>query len=266
MASSVEWTSREWEDLTDRDERIWRVGFNQLFDSFLDKLITRGNEVGYTELLPEIEKYLPREEIKAAYRQLYPDLGSKYYERVQKGLGGLKMRNSGLYVKDLDPNDPYFDYMQEFLDSISGTKIKTVIDNTGRDAKNVIKAAIEQGVEAGVQEDKLGPFISSRVKESFSVLSTFRAERIARTEVTALANRSSFLGAVNSGVEIRKRWSAFLDKRTRQTHIAVHGSTKKKYERFSVGFARLSYPGEYTGSAPEETINCRCRLSYDVLR
>jgi uncharacterized protein with gpF-like domain len=61
--------------------------------------------------------------------------------------------------------------------------------------------------------------------------------------------------------ELRKKWQATADGRTRETHLVAHMRYKDDPipidEPFQVGSALLMYPTDPAGP-PGETINCRC--------
>lgn len=90
----------------------------------------------------------------------------------------------------------------------------------------------------------------------------WRAERIARTETSAAFGAGAYAAAeaaeAQYGDRIVLQWWATRDTRTRHTHRAAHGQTVPVGEYFTVGQARLRFPGDPTSSHPEEVINCRC--------
>lgn len=91
----------------------------------------------------------------------------------------------------------------------------------------------------------------------------WRANRIARTELTAAVNggqyRAHLTLAAAEGVEPRKQWMATTDERTRPSHAAANGQVRDLSRPFAIGGAPLMYPGDPAGPA-EETVNCRCAL------
>lgn len=58
------------------------------------------------------------------------------------------------------------------------------------------------------------------------------------------------------GIEVRARWVATLDSRTRDSHCQLEGEVAGEDGRFSNG---LRYPGDPTGPA-SEVWDCRCTL------
>lgn len=85
------------------------------------------------------------------------------------------------------------------------------------------------------------------------------AMRSARTAMTSAHNLGKLKGygnAAKMGIDIKKRWLATLDKRTRGSHRHLDGETVKLGEEFSNG---LKYPGDPSG-AGFEVYNCRCTM------
>lgn len=87
--------------------------------------------------------------------------------------------------------------------------------------------------------------------------------RAARTALTVAENAgrvSSYDRARGMGIDVRARWMATLDSRTRKSHRALDGEVAGKDDRFSNG---LRYPGDPAGPA-SEVWNCRCTLVASV--
>lgn len=87
-----------------------------------------------------------------------------------------------------------------------------------------------------------------------------RAMLIAENEANSIWNDAEFQDAILTG-KTRKTWVAMKDKRTRETHRKVDGTTLRMDEYFSVGEAMLLYP-RMSCEYPEEVVNCRCTLTY----
>jgi hypothetical protein len=89
------------------------------------------------------------------------------------------------------------------------------------------------------------------------------AAGMTRTEVIGALNAGALGGALDeqsrTGRRWAKRWLATSDDRTRATHRAADGQTALLAERFTVGHARIQFPGDPRGPAGE-VINCRCSL------
>lgn len=95
--------------------------------------------------------------------------------------------------------------------------------------------------------------------ESEAMLSSARAERIARTEILAVLNESTLDTYAASGEVGGKEWLAIQDDRTRDGHAMVDGQTVTLGSPFMVDNEPLDYPGDPAGS-PGNIINCRCTV------
>lgn len=115
-----------------------------------------------------------------------------------------------------------------------------------------INSAITQGVLQGESIPK----IASRLQK-VTDMNRSAAIRNARTMMTSAQNRGREDGYDDlrkKGVELREKWIATLDSRTRDSHRWLHGTYKDEAGYYANG---LMYPGDPSG-APEEVYNCRC--------
>lgn len=91
-----------------------------------------------------------------------------------------------------------------------------------------------------------------------------RATVVARTETQGAVNAGAYYGAVRDA-ELRgdpapfKVWVSTKDDRTRPTHVAADKQRTLLTEPFTVGTAKLLFPGDPRGPA-QEVIQCRCTL------
>jgi SPP1 gp7 family putative phage head morphogenesis protein len=123
-----------------------------------------------------------------------------------------------------------------------------------------LASSLATGLEKGESMAKL----RKRVQQSDAAFGRSRAQLIARTETTGVANGAQHLSlekyASRTGAEATKEWLDAGDGRTRDSHAAIGGEKRKINERFSNG---LRHPGDPTGD-PAEVCNCRCTLIYSV--
>jgi hypothetical protein len=98
---------------------------------------------------------------------------------------------------------------------------------------------------------------------------TAQATTIARTEVMAGNNQGAQSAwqatahSLGSGATVYKTWLATEDNRTRETHAEVDGMEIGISDSFTVGGWQMNAPGD-DAAGPEETINCRCTVTYRV--
>lgn len=94
------------------------------------------------------------------------------------------------------------------------------------------------------------------------------AVRNARTMMTGAENMGRAEAADDlkaQGIPMDEVWSATYDNRTRESHLELDGTVRDENGYFGADFlARpLRYPADPLGD-PEETYNCRCRLSLQL--
>ena len=121
-------------------------------------------------------------------------------------------------------------------------------------ARRKITSAITQSVLVGESV----PAASRRLR-SVVDMGERAATRAARTALTGAENAgrtSSYDRARGMGIDVRARWMATLDSRTRDSHRQLDGEVAGDDGRFSNG---LRYPGDPAGPA-SEVWNCRCTL------
>lgn len=89
-----------------------------------------------------------------------------------------------------------------------------------------------------------------------------RARLISENESNTSWNYSEYQQAISSG-KTMKRWVDVRDRRERETHRIVGGTSKPIREPFVVGGSFMNYPKDQTFSPPaSETVNCRCTIKY----
>jgi SPP1 gp7 family putative phage head morphogenesis protein len=95
-------------------------------------------------------------------------------------------------------------------------------------------------------------------------INTRRARTIARTETIRAANAASVANVNDKGYIVQKKWSATIDRRTRDSHAELDGVIVEKeaswtFEDKDGVTQTLKYPGD-PDAPPEQTINCRCTI------
>ncbi|MFK9119129.1 phage minor head protein [Peribacillus frigoritolerans] len=107
--------------------------------------------------------------------------------------------------------------------------------------------------------------MSKSVQEIFEG-DVVKANRVVRTEsgrVLEKAKLNSALHAESKGIQMGKKWNSVGDERVRVKHTALHDVTILVKGDFKIGDDKAQAPKLF--SRPENTINCRCFLTYEIL-
>lgn len=207
----------------------------------------------------------------SAHRVRLTALSKKHDKRVvdvvaEKVLGGLKAgSDDSLEFKGV------FDFLKlptlsqmrkklsSWVDKFVGNRVKGIVDTT----KERIKNAIDAAVTKGLSESETHKLVVSHMDG----IDKSRALNIARTETHQVAmetqQQTMETAAESLDATVTKTWVSSLDERTRDSHRDANGQTVPVDKPFKVGGAKLRQPGDPLGP-PEEVINCRCAVTYNV--
>lgn len=137
--------------------------------------------------------------------------------------------------------------------------IKTWAKNSELERARV-SATITRGITNGYSYPKMARQIKGNFERGLK-----DAIRVVRTEA-GRAWSEGYLAANEEaesvGLDIRKRWSATLDGRTRTDHARLDGTYADKDGLFWLGGESAQAPRLF--GVPEQDINCRC-AAYDVI-
>lgn len=117
-----------------------------------------------------------------------------------------------------------------------------------------IRRVLTNGIEAGWGIDELAQQMRS------PELTFWRAQLIARTELSKSANVGRRIAANDSEFETQKEWITSGDNRVRDLHSPMDGVVVDMDEDFIVGGEAMNGPGDPRASA-ENVCNCRCTLA-----
>jgi len=118
--------------------------------------------------------------------------------------------------------------------------------------------------------DVLSPFMIDRMVNQYAQAQRkARADTIAATDGLKLINQGRYLAvsqaAESVGANGTKTWLHTTSIEPRETHLDTVGTTIDIDEPFDVGGVSMLYPGDQSlGAGPEDVINCKCGVSYDL--
>lgn len=153
---------------------------------------------------------------------------------------------------------------------ITNPFVNAVLDKTGAEVVNIAETTrlnILRIIRDGYEQGLTIPDTATAIREGMKDASEFRSTMIARTEMQALASGGSHAAmqivAEETGIEYQKVWltAPGADHPRHEEYDDLDGQTVALDDYFDVGGAKLAYPSDPDGP-PEETIQCRCTLSY----
>ncbi|MCK9361830.1 phage head morphogenesis protein [Patescibacteria group bacterium] len=143
---------------------------------------------------------------------------------------------------------------------VSGLDLVKTWDKNTIDGIYKTQAAMMRGLTQGYSYAKM----ASAIKGEFDK-GLWQAMRVVRTEAGRCWSEgaeAAHQAASEAGLNVRKRWSAALDRRTRLDHAALDGTYADDEGLFHIGGLSAPQPREF--GDPAQDISCRCN-AYDVL-
>ncbi|MGV3221363.1 phage head morphogenesis protein [Staphylococcus epidermidis] len=142
-------------------------------------------------------------------------------------------------------------------------KLAPTLQKHRDDTLKRIRTHITQGIMSGEGYSK----IAKALRDDLG-MSKAQSVRVARTETgraLSQAGLDSATVAKDNGLDMKKRWYATKDTRTRDTHRHLDGQTVGINENFHSSGCVGPAPKLFVGVASaKENINCRCKLLYYI--
>lgn len=124
----------------------------------------------------------------------------------------------------------------------------------------LVNGAITQGIVQGEDIRQ----IAKRIAKVTGERSYSSAVRNARTAFTGAQNAGRIEGlhqAQRLGINVKKKWLATLDSRTRDSHRKLDGQIQEVDDPFISELGKIRFPGDPTANGGD-VWNCRCTLTY----
>lgn len=126
-----------------------------------------------------------------------------------------------------------------------------------------IRIHITQGIMSGEGYTKIAKALRDDIG-----MTKAQSLRVARTEAgraMSQAGLDSAMVAKDNGLDMKKRWSATKDTRTRDTHRHLDGTSVDIEDNFKSSGCVGQAPKLFVGvNSAKENINCRCKLLYYI--
>jgi len=124
----------------------------------------------------------------------------------------------------------------------------------------LVNNCVLQGI---IQGESIGE-IAERIEKTTGERTRTAMLRNARTAYTGAQNAGRLEGmrqAEKLGVNVKKRWLATLDSRTRDAHADLDGQVQDRDKPFKSPLGDIMFPGDPTAK-PGNVYNCRCTITY----
>jgi len=229
------------------DYEIWLR--NQIFQKLLYKEIIKSltNTLVNTDI---VAMALVRGDLPYVIGQSYnfiQSLGWKAADEAGYSIGTFEIYNADAVQALIRENPELLPYVDLPID-----------EKWNKDRiNNVITHSLIQGNNAEQTADAL------RQVAKMDETTAIRTARTAMTYAENLGRDESYKSLRESGIPVRKKWSAILDERTRPTHRLLNGTYANSEGLFGEGILDKDHlmrcPADPNGE-PQEIYNCRCRL------
>lgn len=245
-----------------RDQQIQSLMLNRLSQKYerqLSREIARAMQAGATAVrtgrnIQSIQADHERR-ITPILQSLWIDTGTQMAEHI---LGSERSRNLLMEQKqdfDVSATEVIDRVMTGWMAQVGGEKIKQITRTTLTDIRNIVN----RGIADGLSEREIGAQIAAVAPTK----SASRAQTIARTETHSASTFAAQSSAEATGLSLVKVWTSARGERTRPDHDEADGQRRALNEPFIVGGELLMYPADPVGS-PEQVINCRCVIAYEM--
>lgn len=139
----------------------------------------------------------------------------------------------------------------EYLIVSVETRLRDIMDVNVRYVSEHIVRVANETVETTVERRDEAYYISEQ-----------RASEIAADEAHTFYNYAELQEAYENGAT-KKTWLAELDKKTRDSHRNMSGTTIPIDEMFQFDDCEMMVPHDDINGTPEQTVHCRCVCKYN---
>lgn len=181
--------------------------------------------------------------------------------------------------QDIPTDEEWIARINAILGTQAGVRITSITDSSRAEAIKIIQEVLQEGANEGLGISQLAQLMRDELTKRWGVISTYRAARIARTEIVNASNLGSLTGAMESGVPLLKVWLSTRDSRTRRDtaggryppgkfdHYGTFptgpdGEKQELRDPFVKTGESLQHPGDPAGSSGN-VINCRCTQFFE---
>lgn len=235
---------KEWLDFFKVQEDFFAKVMRQIFADQKDTILKKFSELSAENKIEKVDIAETIFDVISQSEKMKKRLKPLYITIM--GNTGKRDKQKFNFTFDFVTSDPI---VVEWVGEKAGAAIKMINETTLKS----LRETLGLGMDAGETIRQL----TDRIQKLFDDADSYRAGRIAQTEVISATNKTHFLYYSGAGVE-KKSWMTVHDAKVRHSHLAAEAQGAIPInENFSNG---LSFPGDPSGPA-EEVIECRCALN-----
>ena len=250
-------------------EMIMAKRYRELFQSLDAQIADLYAKIGDPPTLTEARRY-------NRLTKLQKEIASEYRKLTGKIVGDTEKNISRVFTESLYSTEwamdqatgikidwpviPVDAVRSAVENPITGLSPKTLIQSNATARINKINATLTRSLASGTPYAQTARAIRNDFQGGYA-----DAIRVVRTESNRAYSEGhlyTFNDAEKAGVELRKKWVATLDTRTRDTHGALDGTFADEDGLFRIHGVSAPAPGMF-GIASED-INCRCTVVDEV--
>lgn len=227
--------------------------------------------IGNVTLLVQNPKIKGLESVKdlmKIYSVSNPKLFSSKIDRIVKKSLGIKVTLNPRELRAYKIINPFLTENKEVIQKLINQNTiemrrinKSITTNTSRNIiKRRNKLIKDRVTIEGVTRPLTNEEIGKQLEKEFRVDKP-RVRRIVETESHRQNELVKEVTAKAQGMT-KKKWNTQRDSKVRDTHMKLNGITIGINKDFNVGGHKASFPGD-PRLPPEESINCRCFLTFE---
>lgn len=147
---------------------------------------------------------------------------------------------------------------EDVMDKEILKSIKKLSLATAASAVNTQEKQLKKLIKDVLKDDGTISDLTTAIKQTYNLDRRWKAQRIARTELTGVIGHGTLQGLIAEGY-FECTWVTAIDGKERPTHAAVNGNTIVIGQNFGLNGTSSKYPGD-PGLDISERANCRCTL------
>lgn len=216
-------------------------------------------------LVREASLMISDQPIQKEFEILYGDVGTNFAMSLNLFIKGFK----DFRKKRITDEDLLIEWLRAYSVSETAQRIVSITETSKTQAVKLLKQIITEGLEEGLSTGDIARKIENRLPRDWRNINTFRAGRIARTEVLTASSKGAMMGAEATGLTLTKVWMTAPRgvARVQERHTLVPGLNGQRVllrQPFNVSGESLRFPGDPSPEvSAENVINCNCSMYYE---